>query len=452
MYMNIHVERGEGGAAQTVHLWDDVDGYLKFPYAEFAYAYRRNEAGEKVSLYGHNVTKIFSWAKNDTTVMESDLPPETRVLTDTYLESDDPSIGHRILFFDIEVDSKNGYPRVETASNELYSIAMYDGITQEYTILAVNNPARQAVNIPEANVIMFDSEEEMLTKFLDLYETIAPTVISGWNSDGFDVPYLYERLKRVFGKHEANRLSPIGIVKYSRSKETYQIAGVSSLDYRWLYKKFTYTEMPNYRLDTIGREELGISKVEYDSTLDVLYETDLEKFLKYNMRDVEILVKLNDKLKLIALVQSICHIGHVPYEEYWYSSRYIDGAILTYLHRKGIIAPNKPEGGDEKYKELKDSDEEGFIGAFVKEVTPGLHSWVYSLDLQSLYPSLIMSLNVSPEAKVGKISNWDMEKHIRKQINEYILTDLAGDDSEKMSPADFAEFMKEGEFSINEFK
>lgn len=448
-YQNIFIERDpENGDPRIVHLWDCKDGYLTFPYAEFAYCYRRNDTGEKKSLFGFNVTKTFSFSRKDTGLLESDILPEMRVLTDTYIDSDEPSIGHRILFLDIEVEAANGYPDPEKAGNEIYSIALYDGVTKEYTVL-VSDAKNRSVTLPNATVHTFASEELLLDKFLEVWESINPTIVSGWNSEGFDIPYLYNRIKNVFGKHEAGRLSPIGIVKYSRSKETYQIAGVSHLDYRWLYKKFTYTEQPNYRLDTIGKIELeGFGKVEYDSTLDELFASDLKMFLTYNIRDVEILVELDAKLQLIDLVRAICHIGHVPYEDYWYPSRYIDGAILTYLHRKDIVAPNKPLGGEEKYREQKESLEEGFIGAYVKDVTPGLYSWVYSLDLQSLYPSIIMSLNISTETKIARISNWNVEKHIRKEIPEYVLLDSSGIEGERLSPKEFAEFMTDGKFTI----
>ena len=195
---------------------------------------------------------------------------------------------------------------------------------------------------------------------------------------------------------------------------------MSSLDYLDLYRKYTYTQQPNYRLDTIGRLEVGMGKVEYDGSLDQLFRDDLDKFIEYNLQDVRIIVELDKKLKLIELVRGICHIGHIPYEDYSLSSRVLEGTIVTYLHRKGIVVTDKPQDAKEKMEAL-DRGEEGFIGAYVKDPVPGLYEWVYSLDLQSLYPSIIMSLNISPETKAGFVRNWNLEQHFKKEIVAYVV-------------------------------
>jgi DNA polymerase elongation subunit (family B) len=444
MYQNIFIERGEGYGNDTVHLWDDQFGYKTIPYRQFDYAYKPDKNGQFISMTGVRLAKVKRYKRDDTSLFESDLPQETRVLTDLYLNEDNASIGHKVMFFDIEVSMETGVPSIETANNEITSIALYDSVTEQYSVLVLDKngyqPSREYENV---NVVMYTSELDLLYGFLDLYEQIGPTIITGWNSDYFDVPYLYNRIKQQCGPNTAGRLSPIGKIKYSKFRSKYQIAGVASLDYLDLYKKFTYTQQPNYRLDTIGRLEVNMGKVDYQGSLDELFRTDLEKFIEYNLQDVRIIVEMDKKLKLIELVRGICHIGHVPYEDYSYSSKFLEGTIVTYLHRKGIIVTNKPVGGREMMNARNDSGTDGFVGAYVKEPKTGLYEWVYSLDLQSLYPSLIMSLNISPETKIGFVTNWDIDKHTKEQITEYLIRGT-GDDEEvvRLSREAFLKYMR----------
>ena len=443
MYQNIFIERGDGFGTDTVHLWDDQLGYKTIPYKNFDYAYKPDRSGNYISMTGVKLAKVKRYKRDDPSLFESDLPQETRVLTDLYLNEDSVSTGHKVMFFDIEVSMENGIPNTENPNNEITSIAVYDSITQQYTVLVLDkagtHPSYEKDNI---NVVMYDSELNLLYGFLDLYEQIGPTIISGWNSDYFDVPYLYNRLKQQCGPGTASRLSPIGKLKYSKFRSKYQIAGVSALDYLDLYKKFTYTQQPNYRLDTIGRLEVGMGKIAYDGSLDELFRNDLNKFIEYNLQDVRIIVEMDKKLKLIELVRGICHLGHVTYEDYGFSSKFLEGTIVTYLHRKGIIVTNKPVGGREMMNDRNEGDDEGFAGAFVKEPVPGLYEWVYSLDLQSLYPSIIMSLNISPETKIGYVTNWDVDKHLNEQMNEYLIRGTAEDDVVRLSREAFVKYMK----------
>ncbi len=443
MYQAIYIERGEGFGNDIVHLWDDEMGYQTIPYNKFDYAYKPDRSGTYISMTGVKLAKVKRYKRDDPSLFESDLPQETRVLTDLYLNEDDPSKGHKLMFFDIEVSMENGVPNIENPNNEITSIAVYDAITQQYTVLVLDksgtHPSYEKENI---NVVMYGSELDLLYGFVDLYEQIGPTIITGWNSDHFDIPYLYNRLKQQCGPNIAGRLSPIGKIKYSKFRGRYQIAGVSSLDYLTLYKKFTYTQQPNYRLDTIGRLEVNMGKVDYEGSLDELFRNDLNKFIEYNLQDVRIIVEMDKKLKLIELVRGICHLGHVSYEDYWFSSKFLEGTIVTYLHRKGIIVTNKPAGGREMMDNKVENDEEGFAGAFVKEPVPGLYEWVYSLDLQSLYPSIIMSLNISPETKIGFVTNWNVDKHTNEQMTEYLIRGTNDDDVVRLSREAFLKYMR----------
>ena len=443
MYQAIYLERGEGYGNDTVHLWDDTLGYKTMQYRQFDYAYKPDKNGHYISMTGVRLAKVKRYKRDDPNLFESDLSQETRVLTDLYLNEDTPSVGHKVMFFDIEVSMENGVPTIETPNNEITSIALYDSVTEQYSVLVLDKagvqPSREYENV---NVVMYTSELDLLYGFLDLYEQIGPTIITGWNSDYFDVPYLYNRIRQQCGPNTAGRLSPIGKIKYSKFRSKYQIAGVSSLDYLDLYKKFTYGQQPNYRLDTIGRLEVDMGKIEYDGSLDELFRTDLQKFIEYNLQDVRIIVEMDKKLKLIELVRGICHLGHVSYEDYQFSSKFLEGTIVTYLHRKGIIVTNKPAGGREMMNDREAGDDEGFAGAYVKEPAPGLYEWVYSLDLQSLYPSIIMSLNISPERKIGFVTNWDIDKHINEELTEYLIRGATDEEVVRLSREAFLKYMR----------
>jgi DNA polymerase elongation subunit (family B) len=263
----------------------------------------------------------------------------------------------------------------------------------------------------------------MLMKYLELYEYINPSIVTGWNIDYFDTPMLYNRIKRLLGERHANRLSPIGQCFWSPYRKRYFMAGVSYLDYLSLYKNFTYSELDSYRLDTIAQRELGRGKIEYEGNLDILFRDDIEKFIEYNLVDVELVVDFDKKLQFIDTARGICHAGHVPYEDFVYSSKYLEGALLCYLKRKNIVAPNKPADRRERMEALKENNEEKFIGAYVKAPIVGKYDWIYDLDLTSLYPSIIMSINISPETKVGKLEDWDAQKYLKGEVNEYKVGD-----------------------------
>ena len=445
MYQNIFIDSTSD--EQTVYIWDDAQGLITLPLSDFNYAYVRDPKGKYISMTGERLSKTRRFIRGTPNVFESDLPKETRVLTDLYLNEDTSSEGNITLFFDIEVSMENGIPNTENPNNEITSIALYDPLVKKYEVFVLDKRQLYTDRDSKETAVHFCADEvDLLHKFINSYEQIRPTIISGWNSNGFDVPYLYNRIRQVCGKGTANRLSPIGRVKYSERMERYKIAGVSSLDYLDLYKKFTYTQQPNYRLDTIGRLEVGMGKVDYEGSLDDLFRDDLDKFIEYNLQDVRIIVDLDKKLNLIDLVRGICHIGHVPYEDYGMSSRFLEGTIVTYLHRKGIIVTDKPKDGREQMDAT--GDREGFAGAYVQEPVPGLYDWVYSLDLQSLYPSIIMSLNISPETKVAKVLNFDMEQHFRKEIVAYVVQEMGNDTTVELEYDAFVQFIQENNLTM----
>ena len=424
-----------------MHIWDDRQGYRSFPYTR--YAYEKSANGEYETLYGDRVTKIYKFKKDDPNLFESDVPETTRVLVDTYTDSDIPSDGHVILTYDIEVEMLSGLPDVEKAENELTSIAIHDSATNQYWVLVMDREGKLVEKKTEkAHVIPLRTEAQLLLKYLEIYEYINPTIVTGWNIDYFDTPYLYNRIKRILGERNANRLSPIGECFWSPYRKRFFMAGVSYLDYLSLYKNFTYSELDSYRLDSIAQRELGRGKIEYSGNLDILFETDIEKFIEYNLVDVELVVEFDRKLQFIDTARGICHAGHVPYEDFVYSSKYLEGALLTYLKRKNIVAPNKPADRRERMEALRENNEEKFIGAYVKAPIVGKYDWIYDLDLTSLYPSIIMSINISPETKVGKIEDWDAQDFVKGRRDMWVI------DGDSITHENLKKFFEQSKFSV----
>ena len=437
MYQNIYYQRERN----LIHLWDDQRGYSAFPYTR--YAYEKSLRGEYKSIYGDTLTKIYKFKGDDPDLFESDVPETTRALVDMYSESDEPSVGHVILTYDIECEMTSGLPDPQEAKNELTSIALHDSATNQYWVLVVDKKGdMQEKTTDKCIVLPFQDERDMLMKYLELYEMINPSIVTGWNIDYFDTPMLYNRIKRLLGEKHANRLSPIGKCFWSPYRKRYFMAGVSYLDYIELYKKYNYGELPNYRLDTVAQIELGRGKIEYQGNLDQLFRDDIEKFIEYNLVDVELVVGFEDKLEFIDLCRGIAHAGHVPYEDFVYSSKYLEGAMLTYLRRKGLVAPNKPADRRERMEALKESGSEKFIGAYVKAPIVGKYDWIYDLDLTSLYPSIIMTLNISPEAKVGKVQDWDANKFVKGEVDTYRI----GEDT--ITKENLKKYLDKSKFSI----
>ena len=441
MYQNVYYEKDNG----IIHCWDDQKGYFTSKYRR--YAYYRDGNGAHESIHGERLKKINFWkAEDNLKLYESDVNEVTRFLIDNYGDSDEVSTGHVTMTFDIEVEMNSGLPNTDIADNTITSIAFHDSATNDYSVYVLNEGSEINKTIKGAKVRSFRTEEDMLIAFVNVWEEISPTIITGRNIDFFDVTYLYNRLKKVLGTKQANRLSPIGKVHWNKYRKRYIIAGVSALDYIALYKNFTYTQLPNYRLDSVAQKELGRGKIEYEGNLDQLFRDDIEKFIEYNLVDVELVVDMDKKLQFIDLARAICHAGHVFYEDFLFSSKWLEGAILTFLRRNGRVAPNKPL---RRNRNPDGSDgEDKFIGAYVKQPKPGLYKWVYDLDLTSLYPSIIMSINISPETKLGKVKNYTAELHMKGKMDSYSIIDNEGNESNPMPKDKFMEFIKQQKLSV----
>ena len=463
MYQAIHFDREN----YVMHVFDDSTGYYKTKYNSYAYVISSD--GMYDTLDGKKVQRIpgYKTKEYDSNLLhESDVRPEMRFLIDKYGLSDDISKNHITLIFDIEVESKEGFPDQFSAEQEVTAISCYIKEINSYILLILDKDDRiKDVSKKNIKIITFKDEVSLLDEFINILHKIKPTILTGWNINNFDIPYLYNRYARIFGEEVAKQLSPIGIVKEDHYNENqYKIAGINCLDYLLLYKKFEQNQKQAYSLDFIGELELDMGKVKYDKSLDDLYKTDVNKFIEYCFRDVEIVKQLDKKLDYIELTKMVCHKGHVPYEDIFFSSKYLEGAILTYLKNHEIVSPNKkPEirlvlsrdhnQGESKlyvrniqnntplsgllgirktktssiyidYKEYKNNHfilkepltefvdktyklSIEFTGARVKPPKPGRFKWIFDLDLKSMYPFTIITLNISPETKVGKVFEFD---------------------------------------------
>ena len=437
MYQNVYYESRKN----KVHIWDDKSGHVVVPYKRYAYV--KDNYGTHVSLYGDRLKKVYKWEKGLKGLHESDINPETRTLIDMYTNSEEPSTGHKIMIIDIEVEVTEGFPSPQKAPNKITSIAIHDSVTDHYWCFVLDEQSKLQRSDWGKNVTVetFDKEFGLLQRFYAKYLEIRPTIITGWNVDGFDIPYLYNRSQQIVGKNIADCLSPISKVFYNKYREKYMIAGVSCLDYLMLYKNFTFSSKPSYRLDEIGKSEVGTSKISYEGTLNDLYENHLEDFVKYNIHDVRIVKKLDDKLDFIDVARGICHVGHVPYEDIVYDSRFLEGAILVYMKKLGVVAPNKTPREDVK-KDKK------FAGAYVQDPQKGRHDWVYDLDITSMYPSIIMSLNVSPEMKIGKVVGWNPEEFIRGKNKTYSIQ-MNGKKKGQFTETELKDFFDKNQVSIS---
>lgn len=299
---------------------------------------------------------------------------------------------------DIEVDSSDGFPFPEEARHQITSIAMKNNIDGRYYVWGMKDYDPSKSEYPDVVYIKCDDEVKLLLNFLDHWdsETLSPDVLTGWNIRFFDVPYLVNRINRVLSEDMVKKLSPWRLVSQrsvrmmKKNVSAYELTGIQQMDYLDLFKKFAYTygEQDNYRLDTIAHTVLGENKLSYEeySTLANLYEQDYQKFIDYNCKDVELVDRLEDKLGLITLAMTMAYRGGVNYSDTMGTTRIWDTIIYRELMNQNIVVPPAKE----KFKG-------DYPGGYVKDVKPGLYDWVCSFDLNSLYPSIIVQWNMSPE-------------------------------------------------------
>jgi len=399
----------------TVHLWTD-QGYEKIPIWEnYAYVECLPKLAKYKGLNGEPLRRTLDYNGSTPNVHFGDISSHQKFLLEHYGTNDEPSKTCREVFFDIECEMGGALTEeyISNAPKPITSIAWYDKQTDWWAIVILDKKEQlKHTKTGNKEIIPFKYEEDLLDCFISKIEEIQPDMLVGYNSDYFDIPYLYYRISKLLGSNEANRLSPIKRVSYKKNnsryyvKDTYvQIAGIESMDYMRLHKKYSWEDEPSWKLDAIGEKYVGINKIEYDGSLDRLFEEDIHKFIQYNFVDVEILVELDKKLQYLALTRNLAHKGKINYSEVYASSKIHDGALSAYLLSKKIIPPNRPSG-------VAISN---YAGGYLFCPKAGLYKYMFDEDLTSLYPSIIMSLNIGRESVVGRI----VDKTLPKNLLEY---------------------------------
>jgi len=332
---------------------------------------------------------------------------------------------------DIEVECENGFPKPEDAAEPMLSITIKNHQTKNIVVWGIGE---FITDRKDATYIQCESEVHLLQEFLTFWENNSPDIVTGWNTEFFDIPYLVNRIRNVFDEEEIKRLSPWrnvfarDVYNMGRTHQTYTLDGISALDYFDLYRKFTYTNQERYTLDHIAFVELGERKDgnPYE-TFREWYTKDYQSFIEYNIQDVEIVDKLEDKMKLIELALTMAYDAKVNFTDVLGTVRYWDILIYNYLRERNIVIPQKSD-----HKKV-----DKFEGAYVKDPQVGMHKWIMSFDLNSLYPHLIMQYNISPETLVDK------DAELVEGMVDKILDGTKRSDNEYCMTPNGAEFRKD---------
>jgi DNA polymerase elongation subunit (family B) len=391
--------------------------------------YVKDPKGKHLSIYSDPVTRIV--CKNTKELRkemainsgrqlyESDINPIFVTLSENYLNADAPKLN--AAFFDIEVDfdPERGYASPDDAFMPITAIAVYLQWMETMICLAIPPKTMTMEEAKEAvkefpNTMLFTSEADMLETFLELIQDA--DVLSGWNSEGFDIPYTVNRVIKTLSKEDTRKFCLWDLLprrreyeKYGRDAVTYDLIGRVHVDYLELYRKYTYEERHSYRLDAIAEYELGERKTQYEGTLDQLYNNDFKTFIEYNRQDCALLDRLDKKLKFLDLANTLAHENTVLIQTTMGAVAVTEQAIINEAHRRGFVVPNRT-----KMDERESND--GAAGAYVAYPKEGLQDWVGSLDINSLYPSAIRALNMGPETIVGQLRQTMTDEYIHGQI------------------------------------
>ena len=379
--------------------------------------YYPDPKGKHRSIYGDPVSRFSSRKRQEfekekrihsnKKLFESDVNVVFRCLSENYLKVDAPKL--HTCFFDIEVDfdPEKGFSPTSDPFNPVTAISCYlDWLDQCITLVIAPKhmtpeTANEIVNEFE-NTMLFKSEKEMFDVFFQLIEDA--DVLTGWNSEGYDIPYMVNRVTRVMSKDDTRKFCLMGQLpkareyeRFGKSETTYDLVGRIHLDYLQLYKKYNYESRHSYKLDSIGEMEVGENKTQYEGTLDQLYNKDFKKFIEYNRQDTMLLVKIHNKLKFLELANQLAHENTVLLPTVMGSVAMIEMAIFNEAHERGLVVPDK------KRKVENEEEVQQAAGAFVATPKRGMHEWVGAVDINSLYPSVIRALNMGGETIVAQV-------------------------------------------------
>jgi DNA polymerase elongation subunit (family B) len=400
--------------------------FREFP-ARYVFYYGDGK-GKQKSTFGDPVTRVVckSWKdflkeqkiNKHRGLYEADINPVYRLLEENYLGQDAPNLN--VAFFDIEVDfdPERGYSSPEDPFTAITAITVHLQWLDSLITLALppktltmEQAKEECKDFP--NTYLFETEAEMLDTFLDLIKDA--DILSGWNSEGYDIPYTVNRVTRVLSKEDTRRFclwdqypKKRTYEKYGREQETYDLIGRQHLDSLELYRKYTYEERHTYRLDAIGEMEIGENKTVYEGTLDQLYNNDFRTFIEYNRQDTALLDKLDKKLRFIDLANELAHANTVLLPTTMGAVAVTEQAIINEAHRRGYVVPNRVH---------REPGSAQAAGAYVAYPKKGLHDWIASMDLNSLYPSVIRALNMDPATVVGQLRQNHTEDYLNEQMN-----------------------------------
>ena len=411
-----------------IHIVERVNGireYREYP-AEYTFYYD-DPKGKFTTIYGTPVSRFSTRnnkefhkelkLQNNKRLWESDFNPIFRCLSSNYLGIDSPKL--QTAFFDIEVDfhQDKGYAPTEDPFNAITAISVYLDWCDKMITLALPPKSYSWASAQEIcnkfeNCYLFDREEDMLQTFLDLINDA--DIVSGWNSEGFDIPYTVGRIIRILSKDDTRKMclwnqfpKQREFERYGAKQITYDLVGRVHMDYMQLYRKYTYEERHSYSLDAIGEYELDERKVAYEGTLDQLYNTDFYKFIDYNRQDTMLIAKLDKKLRFIDLANEIAHDNTVLLATTMGAVAVTEQAIINEAHGRGMIVPNR-----KKY----DEESTQAAGAYVATPKRGMHDYIGAIDINSLYPSAIRALNMGPETIVGQLRQTMTDKYISDKM------------------------------------
>ena len=388
--------------------------------------YYPDHKGKYRSIYGDPVNRFSTRKRQEfekerrihsgKKLFESDVPVVFRCLSENYLKADVPKL--HTCFFDIEVDfdPEKGFSPTSDPFNPVTAISLYLDWQDTLVTLCIApkhmspETAQEICNEFE-NCMLFTNEKDMFDVFFQLIEDA--DVMTGWNSEGYDIPYMVNRVTRVMSKDDTRKFCLMGQLpkareyeRFGKSETTYDLVGRIHLDYLQLYKKYNYESRHSYKLDAIGEMEVGENKTQYEGTLDQLYNKDFKKFLEYNRQDTMLLVKIHNKLKFLELANQLAHENTVLLPTVMGSVAMIEMAIFNEAHERGLVVPDK------KRKNENAEETQPAAGAFVATPKKGMHEYVGAVDINSLYPSVIRALNMAGETIIGQVRQTLTDKYM----------------------------------------
>ena len=449
---------------QLVRLftWDEDGNRVSYdvPYEPYLYSEVKHGSSEKTSVFNTKVVKTTfpneyrrREAVEKLSLQEKQKDPDQRgpvrlfenvstvqqFLIDRYWqENSKPEFSQhpiRVQFIDIETYSPGEFPVPEKANDVVNVITIYDSIDRKFYTWGLKAYTPKQDNV---EYVHCSSERELLVCFIDFIRRDYPDILSGWNSEFFDIPYLINRIQRILGEDAAKRLSPVDVIysrellsQFGKYNTRWHIKGMSCVDYLDVYKRFTFVMRESYKLDDIAELELGEKKIDYGNTnLSALADDDWETFVDYNIQDVNLLVRMDEKLQYIELLRMLAYVGCTPFENAMGSLNVITGAAVIEARHNNKVAPTF----------IRDGSGAKYEGAYVGEPQRGFQDGIVSFDVNSLYPNIMISLNLSPETKMGKFSIDDDDK---------VSVFKEKGDASRVSKPDFIKVVKDLDLSIS---